>query len=239
MPTEEELNAALNSPDGNIPDKEQEPGPEKEPAAEPETEEPAEVEAEAEAEAEAEEEPEQPQRREPTRAERRIQSLAERTARAEAEARLASETAERYRREAEAAAALQRQREDELLDPTERRMRDLERMTQQAHMASIDVADRSMFLSKASVDPNRAKYSDRVEAELQKARAAGQNASREGIYVYLRGQDAIAAESKNSAARQKSVEKVKAERGKPGTPKSDAQPSRVKSLEERLKDVAI
>ena len=236
MPTEEELNEALNSDDGNVPSKET-----PEPKDEPE-EEPVEAEADSEAEPETEEEPEaepEPKPREPTRYERRMQSLAERTARAEAEARLASETAERYRREAEAASALQRQREDELLDPSERRMRELERMTHNAHMASIDAADRSTFLSKASVDPNRGRYSDRVEAELQKARAAGQNASREGIYVYLRGQDAIAAESKNSAARQKSVDKVKSERGKPGTPKSDAQPSRVRSLEDRLKDVAI
>lgn len=228
------LNAGLNGQEPPAP-------PDPEPS-EPATEEPAEPD---EAAADTEDEPagdepnEEPAGRQPSRAERRIQTLAERTARAEAEAQLARETMERYRREAEQAAALQRQREDELLDPDERYRRQSESRIRNAEMAALDAGDRAQFYAKAAADPARSKYADRIEAELAKARASGQNASREGIYVYLRGQDAIAAEQKAGAARRKSAETVRQARGKPNSPTSNAQPSRSPSLEDRLKDIAL
>lgn len=233
MPTEDELNAALNSPDGNIPKGEDEPAPEvdDEPVADEPVEEPEAEEPEAEPEPQAA----KPQ----SRAERRIQALAEARARAEAEAQVQRELAERYRLQAEQAANERRRQEDDLLDPTERRLRNAEAMAQQSHMASIDAADKATFTSRAAVDPIRAKYLDRVEAEIAKARQNGQMASREGVYVYLRGQDAVAADGRARAARQKSVEAVNAQRGKPNSPRSDASPRRVQTLEDRLKDVPI
>ncbi|MDE1828524.1 MAG: hypothetical protein KGH65_05180 [Candidatus Micrarchaeota archaeon] len=224
MPTEDELNEALNNEDGNIPEPEEEPVAAESQEAEESQEEPQEG-----------EEPE-PQTRRTDRASRRIQSLSEAKARAEAEAQLQRELAERYRREAEQA---RQPREDEFIDPSERRMRDTEMMARNAHMAALDAADRATFISQASIDPNRAKYKDRVELELQRARNQGQMASREGIYVYLRGQDAIAAEAKSAGARKKSAEVIREQRGKPNSPRSDASPNRAKSLEDRLKDVQI
>ena len=238
MPTEDELNAALNSPDGNIPDQETQ-------EIEPEN---TEIVAEQQESDDIqdenldENEPERHQERdnkEMSRGQRRIVALSEAKSRAEAEAQLQRELAERYRREAENAAMQQRQREDEFIDPSERRMRDTEMMARNAHMAALDAADRATFISQATIDPNRAKYRDRVESELQKARQQGQMASREGIYVYLRGQDAIEAEKRSAGVRRKSVEAVQAQRGKGAGPRSDAAPNRSKSLEDRLKDVSI
>lgn len=235
---EERLNNGLNGV---------ETPPAEEPAEQAEQEQPAEEEVpegedqeqEVDQDAEPEEEhaaaPEKPE----SRAQRRIRSLSDAKSRAEAEAQLSRELAERYRREAEQAAAERRSREDETLDPDIRWRRDMEGRARAAEVAAFDAGDRAAFYSMAAADSARAKYKDRVETELQKARSAGQMASREGIYVYLRGQDAIAAETRSGAARQKSAEKVRQERGKHAMPTGNAQPSRVKSLEDRLKDIAI
>ncbi len=238
MPTEDQLNEALNNDTGNIPEQEAEPEPDEEPvAAEGADDEPEPQEADADAEPEQE----QPRRqgRDPGRAQRRIVALSEAKARAEAEVQLQRELAERYRREAEQANMQQRAREDEFIDPGERRMRDTEMMARNAHMAALDAADRATFISQASLDPNRAKYKDRVELELQRARNQGQMASREGIYVYLRGQDAIEAEKRSAGVRKKSVEAVREQRGRGTSPRSDAAPNRSRSLEDRLKDIPI
>ncbi len=238
MPTEEELNALLNGT----------------PAPEPEIQDP-----EPEAEPEAAEEPEEtPQVEEPedgadptveaarSRREVRLDKLANEKKLAEAEAQFARENAERYRREAEEArrnAEALRQRDYEAnLDPQELRMQQLERLARDSHMASLDAADRSAFASTFVTEPWRSAYADKVEAEVQKARANGQMPSREAVLTFLLGQEYRTQLAKSQKARKESVETVRAQRGKGTTPKSDASGSKkteAQRREERLANLNI
>lgn len=52
-----------------------------------------------------------------------------------------------------------------------------------------EMTDRARFEAKMASDPRRAKYADRVEEEIGKARGRGQQASREDVYYWMLGKD--------------------------------------------------
>ncbi len=233
MPTEDELNAALNGS----------PEPEVVPEVIPETDEPEpEVHAEAEApEVEHDEDEPEPE----SRRERRLQTLANEKLKAEAEAQFAKEQAERYRLMAEEAQRLandQRQRDlDANLDPSEVRVRNAERQAQSATLAALDAGDRATFTNLLISQPGLAKYAPKVEEEIQKARAQGQYVTREGVLTYILGQEYRAQMSKSAKNRQASVEAVRSQRGKGTAPKSDSvgKKSESQAREERLSKMNI
>lgn len=67
------------------------------------------------------------------------------------------------------------------------------RATQQQAQAALqqaqDMADRARFEAKVNSEPRRAKYTERVEEEIQRARQRGQQASREDVYYWMLGKD--------------------------------------------------
>ncbi len=116
------------------------------------------------------------------------------------------------------------------LDPVERqnvlmeqRFQEMQRQQQMIQMQLQEQADRAQFQAKAATNPMVGKYADRVEAELQKLRAAGQNAPRETLLAYLIGQDMLtktpAAAAKQRAA---SASRVKSAQGTPPNSRSNA-----------------
>lgn len=151
---------------------------------------------------------------------------AERRARREAE-----EKATRYEREmAEIRARAphqpmpnqddeQRRREDAILsDPkatelekwtinTNRALRANMTASQRALAEAQDTSDRTAFSQLCATNPMAKKYQSRVEEELRKARAGGQNPSRAAILRYMLGDDMIEgrfARKKAAAAAQQS-----------------------------------
>lgn len=151
------------------------------------------------------------------------------------------EAAETAAREAqEQVRTLQRARPDPTADEEERKMRDpatteLEKwqiqsnralrasqtQSQQALFQAQDMADKTTYTVKSASNPLYAKYQDKVEAELAKARGMGQNASRELILQVLIGRDMLAGNTK--AAPKNKANAIP--RGKPNAARSDT-PSR-------------
>lgn len=144
----------------------------------------------------------------------------------EEKARLAAELA-RLREQQEALLRQQKEAQNraylETLDPVERQhvllqqqIQEVQRQQQLVQFQLQDQADRAQFQSQVTTNPLAAKYAERVEAELQKLRAAGQNAPRATILAYLVGQDMLtkapAAVSKQRAA---SASRVKSAQGSP------------------------
>lgn len=102
--------------------------------------------------------------------------------------------------------------------------RTLRATQQQAQMAlqqAQDMSDRARFEAKLNSDPRRAKYAERVEAEIQKARAAGNTqASREDAYYWMLGKDIADGKLK---AKPKGSTAPNVNRGKPAGVRSDVQ----------------
>ena len=137
----------------------------------------------------------------PVRTASRRDDSAERLARLEAEVerrgRMAAEAANRQ----PAPVDTEYQREEERLraaDVTEmerwqiqanRTLRATQQQAQQAMFQAQDLSDRTRFESKIASEPRRAKYTERVEEEVQKARSRGQQASREDVYYWMLGKD--------------------------------------------------
>lgn len=133
------------------------------------------------------------------------------------------------------------------LDPVERqnvlmeqRFQEMQRQQQIIQMQLQEQADRAQFQAKAATNPMVGKYLDRVEAELQKLRAVGQNAPRETLLAYLIGQDMLsktpAAAAKQRAA---SASRVKSAQGSPPNSRGNARAGRadgdsIEELEARL-----
>lgn len=185
-----------------------------------------------------EQEGDAPQQR--NRREERIQKLANERAEAMAKAQLAQEQAEFYRRQLEQ--RQQPQREEEFIDPEEKWRRDVEAKTNQALAMANDLNDKASYNLQASKNPLYSRYVDRVEAELQKVRAGGGNASREAILAYVVGQDTLANQGKPTKTAQRVQQQNTAARGStPGMRSNVQQPSRSasKSLEDRLDGVLL
>lgn len=95
------------------------------------------------------------------------------------------------------------------------------RESQLALQEARDMADRTRFESKLNSDPRRAKYAERVETEIQKARAAGNmQASREDAYYWMLGKDIADGKLK---AKPKASGAPNVNRGKPAGVRSDVQ----------------
>ena len=192
---------------------------------------------------EPEDHAEDPARQRDRRAER-MQQLANRTAEAEAKAKMLEEQAAFFRQQLEQSQRQfqqPQQQVDEYLDPDEKWRRDMEARSNQMYAQMADMNDRTVYASKAAVSPVHAKYADRVEAELSKLRAQGQNAAREGILAYLIGQDAIAAQGKPTKSAQRAKAQADAARGTtPGIRSNVQQTERAPSTAaERLKGVQL
>lgn len=127
---------------------------------------------------------------------------AERLARLEAEVERRAKLAdEAIRQSRPAPVDTEYQREEERLrsaDITElerwqiqsnRTLRATEARATQALMQAQEMQDRTRFESKIASDPRRAKYVERVEEEVSKARSRGQQASREDVYYWMLGKD--------------------------------------------------
>ena len=187
---------------------------------------------------------EDPARQRDRRAER-MQQLANRTAEAEAKAKMLEEQAAFFRQQLEQSQRQfqqpQQPQVDEYLDPDEKWRRDMEVRSNQMYAQMADMNDRTIYASKAAASPVHAKYADRVEAELSKLRAQGQNATREGILAYLIGQDAIAAQGKPTKSSQRAAAAAAAARGAtPGIRSNVQQTERAPSTAaERLKGVQL
>jgi hypothetical protein len=182
-----------------------------------------------------------------TRGQTRMQRLAneraqEREARvkAEAEALAARQQAEFYRQQVEAAQRQQAAPEDQYVDPDEKWRRDAQSTLERGLAQAADMQDKSDFTLKAVNNPLYAQYRDRVEAELNKLRMAGQNANRETIFKYLLGEDAVANYGKKSKTAQAAAARVKSATRPPASAKSDVGSQRSdKSAGDRLQGVIL
>jgi hypothetical protein len=168
----------------------------------------------------------------PVRAAPRRDDSGERLARLEAEVerrgRLAAEAAARqpapvdedFRREEERLRSPDTTEMERWQIQANRTLRDTQRQAQQALMQAQDMADRTRFESKIASEPRRAKYTDRVEEEVGKARQRGQNASREDVYYWMLGKDIAEGKLKPKA---KTSSTPNVNRGKPANVPSDVQ----------------
>lgn len=186
-----------------------------------------------------------------SRAQTRHQRLAnerkqEREARiqAEAEAKLHREQAEFYRRQAEQLAQQQRSAppaDEPYMDPDEKWRRETQAAMQRGLAQTQDLADKANFALAAVKNPLQAKYVDKVEAEVQKLRAQGNySATREGVFLYLLGQDTAANYGKKTPAAAAAEKRVAAAKTKPAPSGSNVQaPRGGKSAEDRLQGVIL
>jgi hypothetical protein len=153
----------------------------------------------------------------------RLEAEVERRGRlaAEAQARQPAQPDPEFQREEE------RLRSSELSDierwqiNANRTLRATQQQAQQALFQAQDMADRTRFESKVSSDPRRAKYTDRVETEIQKARSQGNmQASREDVYYWMLGKDIADGKLKSKP---KASAAPNVNRGKPAGVRSDVQ----------------
>ena len=121
-----------------------------------------------------------------------------------------------------------------------RTLRATQAQAQQALFQAQDMSDRTRFESKVATDPRRAKYTERVEEEIGKARARGQQASREDVYFWMLGKDIADGKLKPKS---KSVSAPAVPRGKSPGVRSDVQgrgrPSSGSKLKARLENIEI
>ncbi len=115
-----------------------------------------------------------------------------------------------------------------------RTLRQTQQQAQQALQQAQDMADRTQFESKINSDPRRAKYADRVEQELTRARAQGQNASRESIYYWMLGKDIAEGKLKPKAKAKAPAADVP--RGRPANVRSDVPGRGAKSEHQKRVD---
>jgi hypothetical protein len=169
----------------------------------------------------------------PVRAAPRRSDADDRLARLEAEVERRGRLAEEARRAADA-------RPDPTFEDEERRLRDpntseLERWqiqsnrtlratearATQALMQAQEMQDRTRFEAKVASDPRRAKYLDRVEEEVTRAKSRGQMASREDVYYWMLGKDI--AEGKVKSKPKAAAPAANVNRGKSPAVRSDVQ----------------
>ena len=123
----------------------------------------------------------------------------------------------------------------------DKKIDDLKSEFQRLQLSSTDNQDKATFLSKAQLDPVRAKYADKVEQTLSEMRAKGLNAPRDDLYYYLLGK-AMAEQKANgkSPERKAAQTRVETTQGRSSSIRSDAiGGGRGKTAEERLTDVIL
>lgn len=140
---------------------------------------------------------------------------------AELRARLSNEDGDRLRRAQE-----ERQRMLDEMDPTDRRLYLAEQDARQARFEAADNRDATQFATMVQQHPQMKGLAVEVEQELQRARAAGQNPSRQQVAQFLLGQRAMKnlmeAPKKQKAAKQR----VDQARGRPMNAGSNAAPAK-------------
>lgn len=95
------------------------------------------------------------------------------------------------------------------------------RESQAALQEARDMSDRARFEAKMATDARRAKYAERVENEIQKARSQGNmQASREDAYYWILGKDIAEGKLK---AKPKAAVAANVPRGKTPGVRSDVQ----------------
>jgi hypothetical protein len=101
-----------------------------------------------------------------------------------------------------------------------RTLRATEARATQALMQAQEMQDRTRFEAKVANDPRRAKYLDRVEEEVTRAKSRGQMASREDVYYWMLGKDIAEGKLKTKA---KAAPASNVNRGKSPAVRSDVQ----------------
>lgn len=179
----------------------------------------------------------------PVTARTRRDDVGDRVARVEAELARRAQLADDRERAARAPAVdAEFQREEERLrsaDTSEmerwqinanRTLRATQAEARQAMFQAQDMSDRTRFESKVASDPRRAKYTERVEEEIQRARSRGQQASREDVYFWMLGKDIADGKLKPKA---KASTTPQVPRGKSPGVRSDVQSRGPKSDHEK------
>lgn len=108
---------------------------------------------------------------------------------AEAESRRAPPVDADYQREEEKLRDANTSEMERWQIQANRTLRATQQQAQQAMFQAQDLSDRTRFEAKIASDPRRAKYTERVEEEISKARSRGQAASREDVYYWMLGKD--------------------------------------------------
>lgn len=180
----------------------------------------------------------------PVRTAPRRSDADERLARLEAEVERRGRLAEEARSRQPAPVDSEYQREEERLrspDITDlerwqiqsnRTIRASEARANQALMQAQEMADRARFEAKIASDPRRAKYAERVEEEINKARQRGQQASREDVYYWMLGKDIADGKLK---AKPKAAPTVNVPRGKSPGVRSDVQARGARTNADKLR----
>lgn len=240
---EDALNDALNTPTDELEDQaddhvngyDAEEDEYVEPEEQDEEIEAAEPEDDVEALLEVEEKPKSTNRVQRLANEKREAS--ERAERAEREAadlraRLANDDNERLRRAQE-----ERQRVLDEMDPTDRRLYLAEQDARQARFEAADNRDLSTFAAMVQQHPQMRGLAQEVEQELTRARAAGQNPSRQQVAQFLLGQKAMKNLMEAPKKQKAGKARVEQARGRPMNAGSNAAPQQRAGRGNSLSDV--
>lgn len=151
----------------------------------------------------------------------------------------------------DAQTASQRQEEEkrlELLDPTERKIYELDKQSKQLtwqlnqlNLQRMDDDDRAKFHAKAGVDEVYGKYADQVEKMYQEGLARGVSASREDLHSFILGKELKKdLSNKTSEKRKAAGQKIAAVTSKAPSGKSDVSGAKKgKTPADRLEGVII
>ena len=99
-----------------------------------------------------------------------------------------------------------------------RALRTSQQQSQQALFQAQDMADKTTYQVKAASNPVYSKYQDKVEKELDRARASGQNPPREVILQLMIGRDMLAGNFKAAADKAKTIPRGKSPGARSDTP---------------------
>lgn len=205
------------------------------------------------------EEPEQRAAEPRSRAQDRIKTLAarEKSERAEKEKLIheravLQEQLENYRRNQHAMQSATEKRAEEerlsLLDPTERKMYELEKHNRmlehrlnQMDLRTQDQIDKANFHARAAQDETYGKYEDQVEKMYQEGLARGVSASREDLHSYILGKELKKdLASKLSKKKESASKRIDSATAKAPSAKGDvAGTKKGKSEEDRLRGMLI
>ena len=195
---------------------------------------------------EVEQEVDDPEEPQLTRAQQRHQKLANERAEATARAEAAERERDFYRQQAlQAQQVRQAPPQEEFLTPEEEWQRDAQAQMNQVMFTTANMQDQSAYLMKAATNPTYAKYAERVEAELAKARQAGSNPTREFLLKSLIGDDVLRNAGKQTPTQKKAAERTAAARGAPPANKPTVPAARagkgdsLEDLERRLQGVRL
>lgn len=129
---------------------------------------------------------------------------------------------------------------------SDQRFNHMQMQLQQTQFQMAEMAEKTSFESKASVNPTYAKYADRVEKMKADYLKDGKNVSRENILYHLIGKDALGKGTKAGARlRANGAAKKAAAKGRPASGRGDmagssrGQDDSLEALESRLKDQYI